>query len=84
MMQKTGVVAAGHKETAKAAEVILHDGGNAFDAVVCRSSGGLCRRTGREAEETDFLPISADFGTAQQEFHIGGGVVLPSWFRDFL
>ncbi len=29
-----GVVAAGHEETARAAEVILQDGGNAFDAVV--------------------------------------------------
>ena len=104
---KTGVVAAGHKETAKAAEVILQNGGNAYDAVVAAhlaacvvepvlsSLGGggfLLAHTAegrstlfdffvqtplrkRKAEETDFFPISADFGTVQQEFHIGRGAI---------
>ena len=32
----------------------------------------------RAVEETDFFPISADFGTVQQEFHIGlGSVATP-------
>ena len=34
MIIKTGVVAAGHEETARAAEIILRSGGNAFDAVI--------------------------------------------------
>lgn len=29
----------------------------------------------RVADETDFFPISADFGTVQQEFHIGWGAI---------
>ena len=33
-MNKQGVVAAGHEQTARAAEEILRSGGNAFDAVV--------------------------------------------------
>lgn len=33
-MRTRGVVAAGHAETAQAAEAVLRDGGNAFDAVV--------------------------------------------------
>jgi gamma-glutamyltranspeptidase/glutathione hydrolase len=33
---------------------------------------------GRSAEELDFYPIDADFGTATQEFHIGiGSVAVP-------
>lgn len=35
-------------------------------------------RSKRNADETDFFPISADFGTVQQEFHIGlGSVATP-------
>ncbi len=102
-----GVVAAGHEETARAAEVILQDGGNAFDAVVAAhlaacvaepvlsSLGGggyLLAHTAegqstlydffvqtpmrkRAPQETEFFPISADFGTVQQEFHIGRGSI---------
>lgn len=33
-MKYYGVVSAGHEDTARAAEIILRDGGNAFDAVV--------------------------------------------------
>ncbi len=109
-MKKTGVVAAGHKETAKAAEVILHSGGNAFDAVVAAhlaacvvepvltslaGGGFLLAHTAegksalydffvqtpnkkRTVQETDFYPITADFGTVTQEFHIGlGSIATP-------
>ena len=37
-MKPKGVVAAGHDETAKAAQIILEEGGNAFDAVLA----GVC------------------------------------------
>ncbi len=104
-MKQKGVVAAGHAETAKAAELILKEGGNAFDAVVAahlaacvaepvlsslggggfllaHTAAGVDRlydffvqtpRRKRPVEETDFYPISADFGRARQEFHIGPG-----------
>jgi len=104
-MTQLGAIAAGHKKTAAAAELILRDGGNAFDAVVAAffaacvsepvltSLGGggflLAEQAGkspdiydfsvqtpqrqRHPDEVDFYPISADFGTAQQEFHIGHG-----------
>lgn len=107
MMLTKGVVAAGHEETARAAELILKDGGNAFDAVVAAhlaacvvepvlsSLGGggfLLAHTSegqsalydffvqtplhkKESQETEFFPISADFGTVQQEFHIGRGSI---------
>ena len=106
-MNQKGVVAAGHEATAEAAEFILKDGGNAFDAAVAAhlaacvaepvlsSLGGggflLAHRADgvdrlydffvqtpkrkRPAEETDFYPISADFGTARQEFHVGPGAI---------
>lgn len=102
-----GIVATGHELTAEAAEIILREGGNAFDAVlaahfaacvtepVLASLGGggfmLARpsngeailydffvqtpHTKRPAAECDFRPILADFGTAQQEFHIGQGTI---------
>ncbi|NQU59283.1 MAG: gamma-glutamyltransferase [Rhodospirillales bacterium] len=37
-MKSKGVIAAGHEETAKAGQIILQEGGNAFDAVL----GALC------------------------------------------
>ena len=106
-VNQKGVVAAGHEETARAAELILKEGGNAFDAVVAAhlaacvaepvlsSLGGggfLLAHTAdgvdrlydffvqtpkrkRPVEATDFYPISADFGTARQEFHIGPGAI---------
>ena len=110
MRKSRGVVAAGHKETAKSAEIILREGGNAFDAVVAAhfaacvvepvlsSLGGgsflLAGTSGgqqtlydffvqtpkhkRSQSVTDFYPISADFGTVQQEFHIGlGSIATP-------
>ncbi|MEE8393980.1 MAG: gamma-glutamyltransferase [Rhodospirillales bacterium] len=104
-MKAKGAIAAGHPETARAAAIILEEGGNAFDAAlaglcaagmaepVLTSLGGggfLLART--EMSETtlydffvqtpksrkddlDFFPIMVDFGTAQQEFHIGRGSI---------
>ena len=109
-MQQKGVVAAGHEQTARAAEIILQDGGNAFDAVVAAhlaacvaepvlsslaGGGYLLTHTAEEKNtlydffahtpmrrrslgDTDFFPISADFGTTTQEFHIGlGSIATP-------
>jgi gamma-glutamyltranspeptidase/glutathione hydrolase len=106
----SGVVAAGHEVTAKAAAAILSEGGNAFDAAlaalfascvaepVLSSLGGggflLARSaaappllydffahtpSARPPEtEIDLYPIVADFGSAQQEFHIGlGSIAVP-------
>ena len=113
---KKGIISAGHEETAKAAAIILEEGGNAFDAVlgavyaacvaepVLASLGGggfLLARPGEPstrpvlydffvqtpgdklpAKESDFFPIMADFGTAQQEFHIGlGAMACPGMVR---
>lgn len=106
-MKSKGVVAAGHDETARAAGIILEEGGNAFDAVlaaVCAAcvtepvlaslgGGGFLLahpvdkggrpvlydffahtpRQGRPLDDIDFFPVIADFGEAQQEFHIGMG-----------
>ena len=105
-----GVIAAGHPATAQAAEEILREGGNAFDAIVaahfaacvaepvlCSLAGGgflLGHRAGDKPivydffvqtprhrhplSELDFFPILADFGTTQQEFHIGvGSIATP-------
>ncbi len=109
-MRRQGVVAAGHIETARAAQMVLAEGGNAFDAalaamctacvaepVLCSLGGGgfllAHDASGRTVlfdffvqtppcrphpEELDFYPIVADFGTAQQEFHIGfGSIAVP-------
>lgn len=114
MKKPRGVVAAGHPATVEAAEAILHDGGNAFDAVVaahfaaCVAEPVLCSLAGggfllaytsgerpqvydffaqtplqhRPTGELDFYPILADFGIAQQEFHIGlGAVATPGSVR---
>jgi len=103
-------IAAGHQETAKAAQIILQEGGNAFDAAlaamltacvaepVLASLGGggfllghmandhstlydffaQTPHTKLAASDIDFYPIMADFGTAQQEFHIGlGSIATP-------
>lgn len=107
MTMNKGAIAAGHTETAKAAEYILREGGNAFDAVVAAhltacvvepvltSLGGggfLLGKKGadtpllydffvqtplqkKQESELNFYPITADFGTVQQEFHIGAGSV---------
>jgi gamma-glutamyltranspeptidase/glutathione hydrolase len=107
MNRPRGVVAAGHPATVAAAETILHEGGNAFDAavaahfaaciaepVLCSLAGGgflLAYNSGEQPQlydffaqtplhkhdtsELDFFPITADFGTAQQEFHIGLGAM---------
>lgn len=108
-MVSNGVIAAGHEETARAAQIILQEGGNAFDAVlaamcaacvtepVLASLGGggfllahpssagtkpclydFFAHTPRQrsvGKEVDFFPIVADFGEAQQEFHIGLGAM---------
>mgnify|MGYP002629467844 CR=1 FL=1 len=111
---KKGIISAGHEETAKAAAIILEEGGNAFDAAlgamlaacvaepVLASLGGGGFLLARPAEtdpqlydffvqtpgaklprdDTDFYPIIADFGTAQQEFHIGlGAMACPGMVR---
>jgi gamma-glutamyltranspeptidase / glutathione hydrolase len=102
-----GVIAAGHELTARAAEIMLREGGNAFDAVlaahfaacvvepVLTSLGGGGFMTARPAGgepvvydffaqtprhkrpvgEISFYPVMADFGTAQQQFHIGQGTI---------
>jgi len=109
-----GAIACGHPATAAAAQEILEDGGNAFDAalaglcaaavaepVLCSLGGGgflLARRAEgpavlydffvetprkrRDANDVDFYPILADFGTATQEFHIGlGAIATPGAIR---
>ncbi len=108
--QRRGAVACGHPATAAAAEEMLAEGGNAFDAVlaafcaacaaepVLASLGGggflLAQPAGGapllydffvqtpqrrpQADQLDFYPILADFGTATQEFHIGvGAMAVP-------
>ena len=102
-----GVVAAGHVETARAAETVLGEGGNAFDAALAAlcaacvaepalsslGGGGFLLAHGASGEtvlydfftqtprrrappqQTDFRPVMADFGTVQQEFHIGLGAI---------
>lgn len=110
MNKVKGVVAAGHPLTAAAAEEILRDGGNAFDAILAAhfaacvaepvlaslAGGGylLGQQTGKQPvlydffahtpgsnrtpSPLDFHPIHADFGTVQQEFHVGlGAVAVP-------
>lgn len=110
MKKSSGIVAAGHPVTARAATEILQAGGNAFDAAlaalfascvaepVLASLGGGGFLTAKpaaaqpqlydffaqtphsrpNASELDFYPIVADFGTAQQEFHIGmGSIATP-------
>jgi len=109
-MQTSGVVAAGHEQTARTAKIILQEGGNAFDAIVAAhfsacvvepvlaSLGGggyllthsekkknvvydffvQTPQQKKQSDNIEFYPISADFGTAQQEFHIGlGSVATP-------
>jgi gamma-glutamyltranspeptidase/glutathione hydrolase len=109
-----GAIAAGHEQTAMAAEAMLREGGNAFDAAlaalcaacvaepVLASLGGggflLARpadadpllydffvqtpRRRRPLAEIDFRPMVADFGDAQQEFHIGlGSAATPGAIR---
>jgi len=111
-MKIKGAIAAGHEDTARAAAVILREGGNAFDAVLAAmlttcvaepvlaslGGGGFLMARSRERsneiqlydffvqtpkrkrnpEECDFFPIVADFGEAQQEFHIGlGSMATP-------
>ena len=101
--QRAGAIAGGHRETIRAAEITLEEGGNAFDAVmaamvasgisepVLSSMGGggflmaapvdaapviydfFAHTPGRHApvDGRDFTPVICDFGTTQQEFHIG-------------
>jgi gamma-glutamyltranspeptidase / glutathione hydrolase len=114
MHKGTGVIAAGHRDTANAAAEILRAGGNAYDAAVAAhlaacvaepvlsSLGGggflLAKtaagkkvlydffvhtpRKANNPEKTDFYPITADFGTVEQEFHIGhGSLTTPGTVR---
>jgi len=114
MTKASGVVAGGHPATVAAAQSVLHEGGNAFDAVVAAhlmacvaepvlsslGGGGFLLaypatgkpvlydffgqtpRQVRPVHDVDFHPILADFGTAQQEFHIGlGAAAVPGCVR---
>ncbi len=109
-----GAIAAGHPETAKAAEQILLDGGNAFDAVIAAQlaalvaepvltslgGGGFMLAETASGSQTlydffvqtpihkkdpsrlSFSPIMADFGDAEQEFHIGpGSIAVPGMVK---
>ncbi len=93
-MTAKGAIAAGHPDTVAAAATVLEDGGNAFDAALA----ALCTACVAEpviydffvhtpkrrlpADELDFFPIVADFGTAQQIFHIGlGSMATPGTVR---
>jgi len=109
-----GAIAAGHPETVKAAEQILLDGGNAFDAAVAAqlaafvaepvltSLGGggfMLAETAsgsqvlydffvqtpiqkKHPSRLNFYPITADFGEAEQEFHIGtGSIAAPGMVK---
>ena len=109
-----GIVAAGHELTARSAESVLQEGGNAFDAVLAATAtacvvepvfaslgggGFLMAMTAREPprlydffvqtphtnrteSELDFQSVLADFGPAQQAFHIGrGAVAVPGIVR---
>ncbi|WP_206019773.1 gamma-glutamyltransferase [Pseudomaricurvus alkylphenolicus] len=109
-----GMIACGHPATASAAEEILLDGGNAFDAIVAAhfaacvaepvlaSLGGggyllahpldrdpiaydFFNQTPRHKKpesDIEFYAMLADFGTAQQEFHIGlGSMATPGAIR---
>jgi gamma-glutamyltranspeptidase/glutathione hydrolase len=117
----TAVVAAGHRETAEAAALILAEGGNAVDGAlgamcaacvaepVLASLGGggflvSSFRSGPQAgtslvhdfftqtpkrrrpdEEVDLRPVAADFGPAQQVFHIGhGAIATPGVVRGLI
>ncbi len=106
-MARKGAVAAGHRKTAEAAQIVLEEGGNAYDAVLAAlcaacvaepvlaslGGGGFLLAGGagqapvlydfftqtpcgkRPENEIDLFPILADFGTTQQEFHIGMGAI---------
>jgi len=112
--QTLGAIAAGHPETAKAAEQILLDGGNAYDAVIAAQlaalvaepvltslgGGGFMLAETASGSQTlydffvqtpihkrdpsglSFSPIMADFGDAEQEFHIGpGSIAVPGMVK---
>lgn len=106
-MHNKGIIAAGHPATLEAAELMLREGGNAFDAIVAAhfaacvaepvlaslAGGGFLLAHTHDNQDMvydffvqtprrklpvvdqDFYPISANFGVAQQEFHIGLGAV---------
>ena len=110
----SSVVAAGHALTVAAAEDVLREGGNAYDATIAAlatsfvsepvlsSPGGggfllavpvgerprvydffvQTPRARRPAGEIEFYPVTADFGAARQEFHIGRGTIAtPGMMR---
>ncbi len=107
-MAHKGIVSAGHARTAEAAQLILREGGNAFDAIIAAAFAGCVAepvlsslggggfllahlpdgsnrlydffvhtpaQRPADQQSLDFHPIIADFGTVQQEFHIGMGAV---------
>jgi gamma-glutamyltranspeptidase/glutathione hydrolase len=115
MESMKGVVTSGHVETSRAAQQILRQGGNAFDAAlaalmaacvaepILTSLGGggfLLSETAdgkrslfdffaqtpgwQNLGDCEFFPISGDFGTTIQEFHIGMGTVAVPGLVDGL
>ncbi len=102
-MSRRAAIATGHQLTTQAAELILREGGNAFDAVLgayftacvaepvlsALMGGGFLMARLQSARprlydffahtpcskavqgELDFRPALVDFGSVQQEFHIG-------------
>lgn len=106
-MAYQGMIAGGHEDTVHAAQTILENGGNAFDAIVAAhfaacvcepvlaSLGGggyllahprnkkkivydyfvQTPQVRRNKTDLDFYPISANFGTTHQTFHIGRGSI---------
>ena len=112
--QTIGAIATGHPKTARVAEQILLDGGNAFDAAVAAQlaalvaepvltslgGGGFMLAETASGSQTlydffvqtpiqkgdpsrlNFYPITADFGEAEQEFHIGpGSIATPGMVK---
>jgi len=80
-----GVVASGHKETSKAAKILLEEGGNAFDAALgamctacvsepmLASLGGggflLAQAAGADAQVFDFFTQTPSAGTGDLDFY---------------
>jgi len=97
-MTAKGAIAAGHPETVRAAAIILDEGGNAFDAVLVAGPADdgpgppvlydFFTQTPKRRErggDLDFHPITADFGTVTQEFHIGlASVATPGTVKGLL
>ena len=96
-MTHKGVVAAGHRETALAAAVILEEGGNAFDAalagmlaaciaepVLCSLGGGgflLAHAPGRPGANGGGPVVYDFFVQTPKERPNPGGAVWSGWYE---